>query len=179
MRQIVLDTETTGLEVSQGHRIIEIGCVELVSRRPTGRHFHRYLNPEREVDEGAVAVHGLTLAKLGDQLWLMPGMHLGHPWIWSRSRCGCEASLQLVPARCRPAGLREGDRGEGGDHRGMQNDRDRQRRSRAPSLPRASVLLARVDLGKLEQARTSVRRRGRNSSQVRSARIRGHDRPGR
>ena len=64
MRQIVLDTETTGLEVSQGHRIIEIGCVELVSRRPTGRHFHRYLNPEREVDEGAVAVHGLTLAKL-------------------------------------------------------------------------------------------------------------------
>ena len=64
MRQIVLDTETTGLEVSQGHRIIEIGCVELVSRRPTGRHFHRYLNPEREIDEGAVAVHGLTLAKL-------------------------------------------------------------------------------------------------------------------
>jgi DNA polymerase-3 subunit epsilon len=64
MRQIILDTETTGLEVSQGHRIIEIGCVELVSRRPTGRHFHRYLNPEREVDEGAVAVHGLTLAKL-------------------------------------------------------------------------------------------------------------------
>jgi ammonia channel protein AmtB len=58
MRQIVLDTETTGLEVSQGHRIIEIGCVELVSRRPTGRHFHRYLNPEREIDEGAVAVHG-------------------------------------------------------------------------------------------------------------------------
>ena len=64
MRQIVLDTETTGLEVAMGHRIIEIGCVELVSRRPTGRHFHRYLNPEREVDEGAVAVHGLTLAKL-------------------------------------------------------------------------------------------------------------------
>jgi len=64
MRQIILDTETTGLEVSQGHRIIEIGCVELVSRRPTGRHFHRYLNPEREVDEGAVAVHGMTLAKL-------------------------------------------------------------------------------------------------------------------
>ncbi len=64
MRQIVLDTETTGLEVSQGHRIIEIGCVELVSRRPTGRHFHRYLNPEREIDEGAVAVHGLTLVKL-------------------------------------------------------------------------------------------------------------------
>jgi len=64
MRQIVLDTETTGLEVTHGHRIIEIGCVELVARRPTGRHFHRYLNPEREVDEGATAVHGLTLDKL-------------------------------------------------------------------------------------------------------------------
>lgn len=64
MRQIVLDTETTGLEVAHGHRIIEIGCVELVARRPTGRHFHRYLNPEREVDEGATAVHGLTLDKL-------------------------------------------------------------------------------------------------------------------
>jgi len=64
MRQIVLDTETTGLEVTHGHRIIEIGCVELVARRPTGRHFHRYLNPEREIDEGATAVHGLTLDKL-------------------------------------------------------------------------------------------------------------------
>ena len=64
MRQIILDTETTGLEVSQGHRLIEIGCLELVGRRLTGRHFHKYLNPEREVDEGAAAVHGLTLAKL-------------------------------------------------------------------------------------------------------------------
>ena len=64
MRQIVLDTETTGLEVAHGHRIIEIGCVELVARRPTGRHFHRYLNPEREIDEGATAVHGMTLEKL-------------------------------------------------------------------------------------------------------------------
>jgi DNA polymerase-3 subunit epsilon len=64
MRQIVLDTETTGLEVSEGHRLIEIGCIELVSRRPTGRHFHRYLNPEREVDIGATEVHGFTLDKL-------------------------------------------------------------------------------------------------------------------
>src|SRR5579863_2281819 len=64
MRQIVLDTETTGLEVERGHRIIEIGCVELLNRRPTGRHFHRYLNPERDVDEGAQAVHGLTRARL-------------------------------------------------------------------------------------------------------------------
>ena len=60
MRQVVLDTETTGLEVSQGHRVIEIGCVELQHRRATGRHFHSYLNPEREVDAGARAVHGLS-----------------------------------------------------------------------------------------------------------------------
>jgi DNA polymerase III subunit epsilon len=60
MRQIVLDTETTGLEVAQGHRIIEIGCVELRNRRATGSHFHRYLNPDRDVDAGARAVHGLS-----------------------------------------------------------------------------------------------------------------------
>jgi DNA polymerase III subunit epsilon len=64
MRQIVLDTETTGLEVTQGHRIIEIGCVELRNRRATGRHFHRYLNPDREVDAGARAVHGMSLQDL-------------------------------------------------------------------------------------------------------------------
>jgi len=67
MRQIVLDTETTGLEVSQGHRIVEIGCVELLHRRVTGRHFHHYLNPEREVDAGARAVHGLSLQQLLDK----------------------------------------------------------------------------------------------------------------
>lgn len=60
-RQIVLDTETTGLEVSQSHRIIEIGCVELINRRITGRHFHQYIHPEREIDEGAMEVHGITL----------------------------------------------------------------------------------------------------------------------
>jgi DNA polymerase-3 subunit epsilon len=64
MRQIVLDTETTGLEAERGHRIIEIGCVELLNRRPSGRHFHRYLNPEREIDEGARAVHGITRERL-------------------------------------------------------------------------------------------------------------------
>jgi DNA polymerase-3 subunit epsilon len=64
MRQIVLDTETTGLEISAGNRIIEIGCIELVSRRPTGKHFHRYLNPERDIGEGALAVHGITRARL-------------------------------------------------------------------------------------------------------------------
>jgi DNA polymerase-3 subunit epsilon len=64
MRQIVLDVETTGLEASAGHRIIEIGCVELANRRPTGQKFHRYLNPEREIDAGALAVHGIDLARL-------------------------------------------------------------------------------------------------------------------
>jgi len=67
MRQIVLDTETTGLSVDEGHRIIEIGCVELLNRRTTGRHFHRYLNPEREIEEGALAVHGLTRARLAQE----------------------------------------------------------------------------------------------------------------
>lgn len=60
MRQIVLDTETTGLEPQEGHRIIEIGCVELLNRRVSGNNYHVYLNPEREIDAGAVAVHGLT-----------------------------------------------------------------------------------------------------------------------
>jgi DNA polymerase-3 subunit epsilon len=64
MRQIVLDTETTGLEPELGHRIIEIGCVELVNRRATGRTFHKYLNPERAIDEGALAVHGISGADL-------------------------------------------------------------------------------------------------------------------
>jgi DNA polymerase-3 subunit epsilon len=64
MRQIVLDVETTGLEVSAGHRIIEIGCVEIVNRRATGQRFHRFLNPEREIDAGALAVHGIELARL-------------------------------------------------------------------------------------------------------------------
>ena len=64
MRQIILDTETTGLEVSAGHRVIEIGCVEIVSRRPTGRIFHRHLNPDRDSDEAALAVHGLTRERL-------------------------------------------------------------------------------------------------------------------
>lgn len=60
MRQVILDTETTGLEVQRGHRVIEIGCIELVQRRRTGREFHTYLDPEREIDEGARAVTGLT-----------------------------------------------------------------------------------------------------------------------
>ncbi|MDH5328027.1 MAG: DNA polymerase III subunit epsilon [Gammaproteobacteria bacterium] len=60
MRQIVLDTETTGLETAQDHRIIEIGCVELLNRRLTGNHFHQYLQPDREIDEGAIEVHGIS-----------------------------------------------------------------------------------------------------------------------
>jgi DNA polymerase-3 subunit epsilon len=60
MRQIVLDTETTGLDPLQGHKIIEIGCVELIDRRLTGRHYHQYIQPEREIDVGAMEVHGIT-----------------------------------------------------------------------------------------------------------------------
>jgi DNA polymerase-3 subunit epsilon len=67
MRQIVLDTETTGLEVSQGHRIIEIGCVELDNRRLTGNHYHQYINPQREIDQGAIEVHGITNEFLADK----------------------------------------------------------------------------------------------------------------
>jgi DNA polymerase-3 subunit epsilon len=67
LRQIVLDTETTGIGHEQGHRIIEIGCIELYDRRLTGQHFHCYLNPERAVDDGAFKVHGLSNAFLADK----------------------------------------------------------------------------------------------------------------
>ena len=67
MRQVVLDTETTGLDPKTGHRIIEIGCVELVNRKLTGRHYHQYINPEREVDDGAIEVHGITNEFLQDK----------------------------------------------------------------------------------------------------------------
>lgn len=66
-RQIVLDTETTGLETSQGHRIIEIGGVELLNRRFTGKTYHQYINPEREIDAGALEVHGITAEFLADK----------------------------------------------------------------------------------------------------------------
>jgi len=67
MRQIVLDTETTGLEASEGHRIIEIGCVELVNRHITGNTWHRYIQPDREIDAGAIEVHGITNESLADK----------------------------------------------------------------------------------------------------------------
>ena len=67
MRQIVLDTETTGIAHESGHRIIEIGCVELHERKLTGKHFHVYINPQREVDEGAFRVHGISTAFLQDK----------------------------------------------------------------------------------------------------------------
>jgi DNA polymerase-3 subunit epsilon len=67
MRQIVLDTETTGLDAARGHRLIELGCVELLSRRTSGSHFHRYLNPERDIDAGAQAVHGISIEFLADK----------------------------------------------------------------------------------------------------------------
>ena len=66
-RQIVLDTETTGLEPSQGHKIIEIGCIEMVNRRLTGNNYHQYLQPDREIDEGAQAVHGISNESLADK----------------------------------------------------------------------------------------------------------------
>jgi len=66
-RQIVLDTETTGLESARGHRIIEIGCVELIERRVTGNDFHQYLQPDREIDAGAIEVHGITNEFLADK----------------------------------------------------------------------------------------------------------------
>ncbi len=67
MRQIVLDTETTGLEPEQGHRVIEIGCVEMVNRRLSGRHFHQYVRPDRQVDPAAFAVHGISDESLLDK----------------------------------------------------------------------------------------------------------------
>ena len=67
MRQVVLDTETTGLETRQGHRIIEIGALELIDRQVTGRQFHTYINPERDIEQGALEVHGITEEFLRDK----------------------------------------------------------------------------------------------------------------
>jgi len=67
MRQIILDTETTGIGHEQGHRVIEIGCVELLDRKLTGKHYHVYLNPQRKVDEGAFRVHGISTEFLQDK----------------------------------------------------------------------------------------------------------------
>ena len=67
MRQVILDTETTGLDPQEGHRIIEIGALELVDRRLTGRHFHQYLNPERDIEDGALEVHGISREFLQDK----------------------------------------------------------------------------------------------------------------
>ncbi len=67
MRQIVVDTETTGLEVASGHRIIEVGCVEIIGRHLTGRHFHEYVNPQRDIDQGALQIHGITREFLNDK----------------------------------------------------------------------------------------------------------------
>lgn len=67
MRQVIVDTETTGLDPREGHRIIEIGCVELIDRRHTSRHFHQYVRPDRDIDEGALQVHGITNEFLADK----------------------------------------------------------------------------------------------------------------
>ncbi|PCJ17768.1 MAG: DNA polymerase III subunit epsilon [Gammaproteobacteria bacterium] len=67
MRQVILDTETTGLEAAQGHRVIEIGCVEVIERKFTGRTYHQYINPQREIDDAAMEVHGITNEFLQDK----------------------------------------------------------------------------------------------------------------
>ena len=67
MRHVILDTETTGLDPNQGHKLVEIGCVEMINRQLTGRHFHHYVNPQRDSDEGALNVHGLTTEFLSDK----------------------------------------------------------------------------------------------------------------
>lgn len=67
MRQVTLDTETTGLEPENGHRIIEIGCIEVIDRRLTGNNLHHYIHPERDIDEGATRVHGITIEQLEDK----------------------------------------------------------------------------------------------------------------
>jgi|SRR5579885_556143 DNA polymerase-3 subunit epsilon len=67
MRQVILDTETTGIRIEDGHRIIEIGCLEMINRKLTGKHFHQFINPEREVEAGALAVHGITNEFLKDK----------------------------------------------------------------------------------------------------------------
>ncbi|MFZ1891086.1 MAG: DNA polymerase III subunit epsilon [Formosimonas sp.] len=67
MRYVILDTETTGLDPSQGHKLVEVGCVEMLDRQLTGKHFHHYVNPKRDSDEGALRVHGLTTEFLSDK----------------------------------------------------------------------------------------------------------------
>ena len=67
VRQVVLDTETTGIDFKSGHRVIEIGCVEIINRRFTGQEYQTYLNPDREIDEGAQKVHGLSVEFLKDK----------------------------------------------------------------------------------------------------------------
>ena len=66
-RQVILDTETTGLDVSRNHKIIEIGCIEIIDRKYTGKKFHEYLNPKRQIDQGALSVHGITNEFLEDK----------------------------------------------------------------------------------------------------------------
>ena len=67
MRQIVLDTETTGIETRDGHRLIEIGAVEMINRRLTGNSYHQYINPEREIDAEAIGVHGITNERVANE----------------------------------------------------------------------------------------------------------------
>lgn len=111
MRQIVLDTETTGLDTAQGHRIIEIGCVEVENRRLTGRTFHQYINPERDIEEGAFEVHGISSQFLSDKpkfaeivdefLEFIAGTELIiHNAPFDVGFLNCELSMLEGPTRC-------------------------------------------------------------------------------
>ena len=112
MREIVFDTETTGLDPLQGDRLVEIGCIELVNRFPTGKVFHRYLNPERDMPEAAFRVHGLSVDFLKDKPRFVEVVEelvlfLGATRRWSRTmRCSISASStpsSSVSARRRSA----------------------------------------------------------------------------
>ena len=109
MRQVVIDTETTGLEASKGHRIVEIGCVELLERRPTGREFHRYLNPQRAMDEGARAVSGISDEFLIDKPLFSEIVVELLQFIDGAELVAHNAAFDIVHAHCRCApGARRG-----------------------------------------------------------------------
>ena len=105
MRQVILDTETTGLNPATGDRIIEIGCVEMVGRRLTDRTFHYYVNPERDIDAGAFAVHGLSREFLSDKPVGMPDILPDHVSLWGsliQFRRGFDQYVNLRPVRLLP-----------------------------------------------------------------------------
>ena len=138
MRQIILDTETTGLDPRQGHRIIEIAALEVVDRRPTGRHVHFYLNPEREIDAAATEVHGMTWDDLkrqaalprrrGRALRLPARRGVGHPQRAVRRRLPRRGVRAVRPAGLRSA-ARAGRRHAGARPRAVPRQAQQPRRA--------------------------------------------------